>query len=142
MTFSHMQRRFRSNALLRRLFAIGSGLVLVATGFVVAVESPAMASMSVSGQVMCVDQSTVEGVWIQASTGSGYASTTNINGYTKRFSRSGISGSWTVHVGCGGSTTTWRYKPNGNVTVTSSYASWTCYTTDIPGIKYNFCQHT
>ena len=103
----------------------------------------AQASITVSGYVMCVDELPVEGVWIQASGGSGWANWTPTSGanYNAHFSRGGVSGSWTVHVGCGGSPSKWKYSPDGNTTTTQSVASWTCYTPDT-GRPVDFCQHT
>ena len=112
----------------------GAGLVLTPA---------AQASTTVSGEVTCVDGLPVEGVWIQASGGSGSANWTPTSGasYNARFSRGGVSGSWTVHVGCGGSRSHWKYSPDGNTRTTQSVASWTCYTPD-DGAPVDFCQHT
>lgn len=125
-----------------RVAAVAAALTLVGGGGIF-LTSAAQASVTVSGQVTCVDELPVEGVWIQASGGSGYASWTPTSGasYNARFSRGGVSGSWTVHVGCGGSPSNWKYSPDGNTTTTQSVASWTCYTPD-DGAAVNFCQRT
>lgn len=120
--------------------AIAITTALAAAGVTLAAPA-AHASVTVSGQVMCVDELNVTGVWIAASGGSGWANWSSINGYTVNFNRPGVSGSWTVHVGCGGTRSNWLYTPDGNVTVTSSTASWTCYTPDIQA-GADFCQHT
>lgn len=118
------------------------GVLLIAGG-AITMASPAQAAMTVSGTVQCLDGLPVEGVWIAASGGSGFASWTPQSGYPSvaRFSRAGISGSWTVHVGCGGSPSNWKYSPNGNSTTTSSVAYWSCYTPDMSR-QVLFCQRT
>lgn len=123
---------------LSRRLRVGSAVAGLAAASVVGVlafgssASAAYASTGISGQVQCVDEQTVEGVWIQASSGgSGFASLRNVNGYTKNFSYSlPHGGAWTVHVGCGGSTSHWLYTPNGNSTTTATYKSWLCITPD------------
>jgi hypothetical protein len=141
-----LQRRARMGS---RLVAgrVSRVSVLAATGALVlggtlALSPAAEASTTVSGYVTCVDELNVEGVWIQASGGSGYASWSDAGaGYYAHYSRGGISGSWTVHVGCGGSTSKWRYTPDGFQNVTGSNASWTCYTPDDGTSTYG-CQLT
>jgi hypothetical protein len=125
-----------------RAAAAAAALALVA-GAGLVLTPAAQASTTVSGEVTCVDELPVEGVWIQASGGSGWANWTPTSGanYNARFSRGGVSGSWTVHVGCGGSSSRWKYSPDGSTTTTKSVASWTCYTPD-DGAAVNFCQHT
>lgn len=123
-----------------RVAALGIAAALATTASLLAVPE-ANASTTVSGQVICVDEDNVTGVWIAASSGSGYANWSSINGYTVNFSRGGVSGSWTVHVGCGGTPSKWLYSPDGDVTVTSASASWTCYTPDVEA-GADFCQHT
>ncbi len=126
--------------------ARAAALGLAATAVTVAslLAAPAAhAATTVSGQVTCVDGLNVEGVWIAASGGSGYANWTPVSGapYAANFNRGGVTTPWTVHVGCGGSTSSWKWKPDGNTTVTSSTASWTCYEPDDGSPAY-FCQHT
>jgi hypothetical protein len=126
----------------RRITATAAALAL-AGGAGLTLTPAVQASTTVSGEVTCVDELPVEGVWIQASGGSGWANWTPTIGasFNARFSRGGVSGSWTVHVGCGGSPSHWKYSPDGNTTTTQSVASWTCYTPD-DGAPVDFCQHT
>jgi hypothetical protein len=123
-----------------RIAALGIAVVFAIIASMISIPA-ASASITVRGQVMCVDEENVTGVWIAASGGSGWASWSSINGYTVNFSRGGVSGSWTVHVGCGGTPSNWRYSPDGNVKVASASASWTCYTPDVQA-GADFCQHT
>jgi hypothetical protein len=115
----------------------------VATAMSLLAMPAANASTTVNGQVTCVDGLNVEGVWIAASGGSGYASWSPVSGapYAAGFSRAGVTVPWTVHVGCGGSPSSWKWTPDGNTTVTSASASWTCYEPDDGSPAY-FCQHT
>jgi hypothetical protein len=125
----------------RRLSVIAAASALVAGGSL-ALAPAAEASITVSGYVTCVDGLNVEGVWIQAGGGSGFANWSASGvGYYAHYSRAGISGSWTVHVGCGGSASNWKYTPDGFQTVTGSSASWTCYTPDDGTSTYG-CQLT
>jgi len=124
-----------------RSSALAAASLLIVAGSL-ALAPAAQASTSVSGYVTCVDELNVEGVWIQASGGSGFASWSDAgSGYYARYSRAGISGSWTVHVGCGGSSSNWKYTPDGFQNVTGSSASWTCYTPDDGTSTYG-CQLT
>ena len=137
---------FKINIPRKPRVARAASLVLaatVATGASLLTTPTANASTTVSGQVTCVDGLNVEGVWIAASGGSGYASWSPVSGapYAANFSRGGVTVPWTVHVGCGGSTNSWRWHPDGNTTVTSANASWTCYEPDDGSPAY-FCQHT
>lgn len=124
--------------------AIAVIATVVSAGGISATAPEAYASSRISGQVQCVDELPVEGVWIQASSGgSGWATTRNINGYTKDFSYSlPHGGAWTVHVGCGGSTSRWKYTPDGNATTKAAYQSWLCITPD-DGVPWpepdNYC---
>lgn len=124
--------------ILRRAISLAAASLAFSTILVI-VETPAQASITVSGRVTCIDQEDVEGVWIAASGGSGFA-TRSGSGFDQGFSRSGITGSWTVHVGCGGSSSSWLYVANGNVSTSNSWQAWSCYTADI--VTYPFCQET
>jgi len=141
-----LQRRLRMRSRLvagriSRASALAATGVLAAGGSL-ALAPAAQASTTVSGYVTCVDELNVEGVWIQASGGSGFASWSAAGvGYYAHYSRAGISGSWTVHVGCGGSPSNWKYTPDGFQKVTGSSASWTCYTPDDGTSTYG-CQLT
>jgi hypothetical protein len=137
---SSLQLSMARKSPISRIAALGIAVAFALIASMLGIPA-ASASMTVRGQVMCLDQDNVTGVWIAASSGSGWASWSSINGYTVNFSRGGVSGSWTVHVGCGGTPSNWRYSPDGKVTVTSASASWTCYTPDIEA-GADFCQHT
>jgi hypothetical protein len=103
----------------KRLGILAAAVVLVS--FLLPV-SPAAASVTVSGDVVC-NQGTgpVVGVWIQAAAGSGWASGTSV------FSKSGVTVPWTVHVGCGGTPSNWKYAVYGVKSISSTFANWGCY---------------
>jgi hypothetical protein len=128
-----------------RLAALSSFSLAISVAAISVGTPPADAAVGISGQVQCVDELSVEGVWIQANSGgSGFAALRNVNGYTKNFSFAlPHGGAWTVHVGCGGSPSAWRYTPNGKSTTTATYKSWLCITPD-DGIPWpypdNYCR--
>lgn len=93
--------------------------ILLASSFIPA--DPAAAAVTVSGDVVCNQGGPVVGVWIQAAGGSGWASGTSV------FSRSGVTTPWTVHVGCGGTPSNWKYKVYGVKRISSTFANWGCY---------------
>lgn len=80
-----------------------------------------LSTVTVSGDVVCNGVGPVEGVWIQAQGGSGWASGTSV------FSKSGVTVPWTVHVGCGGSPSNWEYSVYGVKSISSTFANWGCY---------------
>src|SRR5690349_6350669 len=118
-------------------------LMLAAAALVGVNASPAAAATTVSGTVMCVTQRGVVGVWIQAeSGGSGWATRTNINGYTQSYRYSLPNGGrYQVHVGCGGSPSAWQ-TTNRSGYVSGSYNSFTCYDTPSAYYMYKVCQRT
>ncbi len=92
---------------------------------------PASAATGISGTILC-PADFVTGVWIQASRGgSGWAQFSptgnNVVNYSYELPN---GGAWTVHVGCGGTRSNWRYAPNGNTTTTRTYVNWICFTPD------------
>ena len=110
----------------------GAAVTMVAAGAAIALaDAPAVASgqhlhpmstVTVSGDVVCNNgDGPVEGVWIQAQGGSGWASGTSV------FSKSGVTVPWTVHVGCGGSPSNWEYTVYGVKSISSTFANWGCY---------------
>lgn len=114
----------------------------VVTGALVS-ATPANAAVNVSGQVMCVSQANVVGVWIAAASGgSGWATRTDVNGYTANYRYSlPNGGSYAVHVGCGGTSQNWATN-NKSFNVSGTSNSFTCY--DIPNAGYQYlrCQRT
>jgi hypothetical protein len=114
---------------------------LTIAGLALGNAATAHASTVVSGQVMCVDQRSVVGVWIAAgSGGSGWASTTNINGYTKRYSYAlPYGGSYAVNVGCGGTSQNWATN-NKSGYVSGTYNNFTCYDSPSAYYYYLHCQ--
>ena len=102
---------------------------VIALSSLLALVPPASAAspVTVRGQVMCASHNAVVGVWVQAENGgSGWATRTNINGYTQSYSfylRYG--GRYQVHVGCGGSQQYWATN-NKSGYVGGTYNSFTC----------------
>lgn len=106
--------------------------------------SPAAAAVTVSGQVTCVGNDSVVGVWIQAKDGgSGWASwQAPTASWVANYSRSlPNGGQYQVHVGCGGTSQNWATNnKSGYVSGTSN--SFTCYPLPNAGWKYLTCQRT
>jgi hypothetical protein len=101
--------------------------------------APTTTSFKVTGQVSCESGKSVEGVWVQASDGPGYASWKGLgNGSTSDWWFTlPKDESYSLHVGCGGSTSSWAvatYSP----TVTGAQNSFNCY--DVAGeANYGTC---
>jgi hypothetical protein len=101
--------------------------------------APTTTSFKVTGQVSCESGKSVEGVWVQASDGHGYASWKGLgNGSTSDWWFTlPKDESYSLHVGCGGSTSSWAvstYSP----TVTGAQNSFNCY--DVAGeANYGTC---
>ncbi len=115
-------RRVRSRAVVI-IAAVGAALALAAgPASARAPQTHLLSTVTISGDVVC-NQGTgpVEGVWIQAAGGSGWASGTSV------FSKSGVTVPWTVHVGCGGSPSNWTYTVYGVKNISSTFANWGCY---------------
>jgi hypothetical protein len=103
--------------------AAGAALALAAGPAAASVPHPhAVSRVTVSGDVVCNGVGPVEGVWIQAAGGSGWASGTSV------FHKSGVTVPWTVHVGCGGSPSNWEFAVYGVKSISSTFANWGCYT--------------
>jgi hypothetical protein len=90
--------------------------------------SPTAASFKVTGQVSCVSGNSVEGVWVQAGDGAGWAPWQGLgNGSTSDWWFTlPKTESYSLHVGCGGTTSSWAvatYSP----TVTGAHNSFNCY---------------
>jgi len=96
-------------------------------------------SVGVTGQISCVSGKSVEGVWVSASQGSGYAPWKGLgNGSTSDYWYTlPVSESYSLHVGCGGTTSSWAvatYSP----TVGGTHNSFNCY--DVSGrADYGTC---
>jgi hypothetical protein len=102
--------------------------------------TPTATSFSITGQVSCVSGNSVEGVWVQASRGSGFASWQGLgNGSTSDWWFTlPATESYSLHVGCGGSTASWKvatYSP----TVSGGHNSFNCF--DVAGAAgYGTCR--
>jgi hypothetical protein len=96
--------------------------------------SPAVAASgwTVSGQITCIDGLQVDGPWIATESGSGWAYIGHNFIDEVSFQRTlPRREAWTVHVGCGvNGNGSWTYTPDGIVTTTNSFQSWTCITPD------------
>jgi hypothetical protein len=110
------------------MVAAATAALLLASGLA---ALPANASTGISGSVYCDDGDAVTGVWIQASSGgSGFASFTHgVADATFHYTLPN-GGAWTVHVGCGGTTSSWRWTPDGNATTRATIQNWYCKTPD------------
>jgi hypothetical protein len=126
----------------RRIAGITAAVIAVGIPMV-AVSTPAQAATTVSGQVMCVSQASVVGVWIDAkSGGSGWASWTPVNNYTANYSYSlPNGGNYAVNVGCGGTPQSWATN-NKSDAVSGTYNNFTCYDTHSAYYRYLWCQRT
>jgi hypothetical protein len=127
----------------------GSTSIIVAPGVgetaTAAASAPASSapdrtvSFKISGEVSCVSGNSVEGVWVQASDGAGWAPWQGLgNGSTSTWWYTlPKDESYSLHVGCGGTTSNWAvatYTP----TVTGSSNSFNCY--DVAGqADYGTC---
>ena len=120
-----------------------TGVVVASLAGVTATAGQASAATYVRGQVMCADQRPVVGVWIVAANGgSGWATRSNINGYTQNYAFSlPRGGNYAVNVGCGGSPSNWATN-NKSSYVSGSYNSFTCYDTTSAGQYYKYCERT
>lgn len=84
----------------------------IAAGGALAVQSPAAAA--VNGTVWCDNGSAVQGVYIDSSAAGrdGWAAWNRFSGDASRatYSRSEVTTSYRVNVGCGGSPSSWQYS--------------------------------
>ena len=114
-------------------------LCAAAAGSAIATATPAGASTPIYGTVYCADGLNVVGVWIQAASGgSGFATYQAGTAMSAYHYTLPYGGWWTVHVGCGGSTSSWKYTPNGNSSTTRQAVNWYCRTPDSYG-GGNYC---
>ncbi len=100
-----------------------AGLVAGSAMLAVAAFNVPAASAANSGTVECVAQNKVVGVWVDVQNGKdGWASRSAIGGAASRnrwsFNTQGKN--YKLHVGCGGSTSKWKYNIK-----TPTYAKWT-----------------
>ena len=100
----------------------------------------AVTSFFITGQVSCVSGNSVEGVWVQAAKGSGFAPWQGLgNGSTSDWWFTlPRSEPYALHVGCGGTTASWKvatYSP----TVSGGHNSFNCF--DVAGAAgYGTCR--
>jgi len=102
--------------------------------------SKAPVSYQISGTISCVSGNSVEGVWVQASQGSGYSPWQGIgNGSTSRYWYTLPSTeSFSLHVGCGGTTAAWGISLSTPL-VPGPVANFTCH--DVQGQSgYGDCE--
>ena len=104
-------------------------------------SSPASpTSFFITGQVSCGSGNSVEGVWVQAGRGSGFAPWRGLgDGSTSDWWFTlPASEPYALHVGCGGTTAAWKvatYSP----TVSGGHNSFNCF--DVPGASgYGTCR--
>lgn len=85
------------------------------------------AKFNVSGQISCVSGNSVEGVWVQASDGAGWAPWTGLgNGSTSDWSFTlPKKESYSLHIGCGGTTSSWAVADNSPA-ITAATSSFNC----------------
>ena len=101
----------------------------------------ARAASSISGHVYCTDGQAVEGVWVAANSGgSGWASwgvagSTDYAWFSYTLPN---GGSYSVHVGCGGSPSRWN-TANYSVTVSASGYEFWCWDNPNDGSLYRTC---
>ena len=106
--------------------AVAAALVLTCGSSYAALAQTAAAATTANGTVMCIDQRSVEGVWITAASGgSGWAGWSG--GYYAGFSyRLPNGGAYKVTVGCGGSPQHWASSSTSRAWVTG-YNNFSCY---------------
>jgi hypothetical protein len=94
--------------------------------------APNSTPFHISGSVSCISGNTVEGVWVAASKGSGYSPWTGQgNGASASFTYTlPLHESYSLHVGCGGSTSSWKVATY-SVTVSTAVNNFAC--DDVPG---------
>jgi hypothetical protein len=97
-----------------------------------AAPAASTASFKVTGQVSCLSGNSVEGVWVQTNNGSAYAPWKGLgNGSTSDWWFTlPTQESYSLHVGCGGSTASWAVATYSPV-VSGAHNSFNCY--DIAG---------
>lgn len=138
---THMQLRNRV-ARLAATIGITLAAVTTITAPVVVAATPASAATTVTGTVYCDDNANVEGVWVVAPSGvSGWAAMDHSGGTVQRVGWSygnTNGGSYSLHVGCGGTPSNWAV-PAVSGTLTGSGHALTCYS-DAGTPLYGKCQ--
>ena len=88
---------------------------------------PQSPPVEVTGQLSCLSGKSVTGVWVQAATGSGFASWKGIAAgqNSDYWYELPTSESYSLHVGCGGTTTTWAVSAT-TPTVSGAQNSFYC----------------
>jgi hypothetical protein len=89
--------------------------------------APSSGSFAVSGEVSCVSGNSVEGVWVQADDGAGWAPWVGLgNGSTSTWSFTlPEEEAYSLHIGCGGTTASWAvadYSP----AITTATSDFNC----------------
>lgn len=104
---------------------------VITTGFGLGIAAPANAS--IGGTVTCDAYSTsypVVGVWIDSSNNAhdGWASWTAVPGqpWTASYSKGDVSESYKVHVGCGGTPSSWNQTAYSQTWLTG-YQNFICH---------------
>ena len=104
--------------------------------------SPSSGPFNISGSVSCASGNAVVGVWVAARKGAGFSGWHGRgNGATATF-RYRLPGkeSYSLHVGCGGSSSSWQVATY-SVTVTTAVNNFACL--DVPGQpNYGTCRTT
>src|SRR5712691_3066536 len=104
--------------------------------------SPSFGPFNISGSVSCASGNAVVGVWVAARKGAGFSGWHGRgNGATATFRyRLPRKETYSLHVGCGGSTSSWQVATY-SVTVTTAVNNFTC--DDVPGQpNYGTCRTT
>ena len=118
------------------LSALSIAAMVAAATLTIAVE-PASASTTVGGYVECVSENSVVGVWVDAASGTDGWATRSGSGYYQHWQYTLTSGnSYSLHVGCGGSSSNWRWAVNCP-SATGGH-SFNVYDGDI--VTHPFCQ--
>jgi hypothetical protein len=114
---------------LRRKLALAGVASLLCGGAAVAAASPAFASETISGTVTCFyGNDSVDGVWVSTSNGtSGYAHLSGNGAGQQTYSYGGVnaSGTYNLHVSCGGTTQNWGITYYTGP-VSGTYYDWVC----------------
>ena len=104
--------------------------------------SPSSGPFRISGSVSCASGNAVEGIWVAAGKGAGFSGWHGWgNGATATFRyRLPRKESYSLHVGCGGSSSSWQVAAY-SVTVTTAVNNFACF--DAPGQpNYGTCRTT
>ncbi|HEV2638839.1 MAG TPA: hypothetical protein VGX23_27075 [Actinocrinis sp.] len=101
--------------------------------------SPTGKPVNIGGQLTCSSGNSIEGVWVSAATGSGYApwegASNNVDKYWYTLP---VSEPYSIHVGCGGTPQSWAVACIGPQ-VTQPADSFECY--DVKGAAgYGTCK--